>query len=464
MYTCSNRFIFIILLLIACNFPFIRCQSPIDGKYRITYPNFSNNTTIYLSSNYGSTWNPTALATGLGRAVMSGNGSYIRIPTLSDVFYTSTDYGVTWNNQSLGPINNCTLSISGDGQYQVCIASTKTSPYYSSQDFGATWQASSTNSTWLNSAISYSGQYQVFITVKTNYVFYSSDYGATFQNIFFSTLWSNVAISGDGQCILVSAYDYIYKSCNGSAYSLAETSSIPSIQLSLSYSGQFQMVASNFIYLSSDYGQTWRASIYAAGVWVDALLSGSGQYITGTVDVDPEYDDDFFNDVVWSSDNFGAYYDRSLDANGLFVITMNQDNTTVPLDAQPTYSPTFKPNAFPTHFPTKAPVPKTLAPTAYPTKLDVHVDDDGNDNDKTLTIIIIVVSVFGGLMFLSCIGFILAFAFGWWYFASRGTTPMPTQASAVHNPVVSPMTSPVVDANSIQVGIPPVNSSANIHV
>ena len=187
----------------------------------------SNNYGMYISSDYGNSWNMCASvkdqnnnyvtnatwyavaisANGKFQSAVVGNptkteytGGAFKITYLNNYqncgIYTSNDYGNNWtlvrdlSNNS--PSLTC-VAMSSSGQYQTalggCLNTTnKSTGIYISSDYGATWSATakmkttgalfiiSFNIDWSTVAVSSSGQYQTACAINLG-IFYSNDYG-----------------------------------------------------------------------------------------------------------------------------------------------------------------------------------------------------------------------------------------------------------------------------------------------
>ena len=124
---------------------------------------------IYISSNYGASFTPiTALYDSFFSIYMSASGQYQTAVSTNlglGSLYISIDYGNTWNVKTqvspLPPLSNIDWSsvcISYTGQYQLASS---TSNAYISSDYGNTWTISRSlgASNYTSSAMSASGQY-----------------------------------------------------------------------------------------------------------------------------------------------------------------------------------------------------------------------------------------------------------------------------------------------------------------
>lgn len=184
------------------------------GQYQVIVQNFDtslDNLSIYLSSDYGTTWNRcSALAnsTYLNSVAISSTGQYIVITqgnfnkTITGNIFVSNDFGITFRVVSIGAPQywtSCAMSATGQYQY-ACIANIN---IYISIDYGVTWTASpaSLSNNWKSITVSANGQY-VVAAVNNGTIYTSINFGTTFQISNSDTAyWNCVAMSSDGKYI-----------------------------------------------------------------------------------------------------------------------------------------------------------------------------------------------------------------------------------------------------------------------
>jgi hypothetical protein len=221
----------------------LSCNS--SGQYVLVTPSTSQ-TYVFYSKNYGISFVQLTLPiTGIFYTTLSGSGQYMSIATQSTGFiYVSNQYGKTWNQVASSLAwNGITISISG--QFQV--AYTSTGLIYCSSNYGQTWSLSFTLGTLIftRGQMSSSGQYVALIANlgSVSYIYLSTNYGVSFANAFApTTLLTTVAISASGQYIIT----------GGSG------------------------VSSN---VSTNFGQTWRQLTPS---YTTVAMSASGQYMTAS--------------------------------------------------------------------------------------------------------------------------------------------------------------------------------------
>jgi hypothetical protein len=216
---------------------------------------------IYLSYNYGQTWNYVQVCNYyVGLFAMSASGQYMLATpgytgsTTSGYIFISSNYGQTWTQtmQYFSGNGAGGVAVSGNGQYMAYVYSGVT---YLSSTYGQTWSTLSLANTGVI-AMSYTGQY-IAISFPNNGVYISSNYGVSFSTNTTPSAPFGISMSSSGQYILVNSYGNgtIYTSINyGSTFSIATTTGFANMYGSaISGSGQYQLAvcnASGFVYTS----------------------------------------------------------------------------------------------------------------------------------------------------------------------------------------------------------------------
>ena len=288
---------------------------------------------LYLSTDYGNTWNKTDVSgNNLNNFVgvaTSTTGQYVTTiaqPSSSSILavFVSNDYAnsVTpfytsgsGDNTFFGDNMLTAVAMSSSGKYQVIVSDLSGNVYVSS-NYGANWSKNYSNTSYVlgGVAMSASGQY---ITVSilneitssggsiiyspSSVILYSTDFGVSFtlnnSSGLSTNYWGGVAMSASGQYQAIVCYSGtvntgIWVSNNygltfSSKYNNATFSSV-----SMSASGQYifatqtnkisgQSTPSNYIIYSKDYGTTFsQQSTAVTNPPVSISVSSSGQYIT----------------------------------------------------------------------------------------------------------------------------------------------------------------------------------------
>lgn len=272
-------------------------------KYSSTSVAFDNK--IYYSSDYGNTWNTTTITdpswVNSTNLVMSLDGLtqlFGDIASSSGNLYISINYGVTWNLLvSFGtlfslpycPISSC--AINGNGTVITAVV-TGSSPGIIFQTFnsGVSWTQTTPSFNTGNAVnvMSTDGTYQVIVPANSNgiFVYESSTWTRNMSPTLPNLIYSCVCISSDGTIQSVASDTYIYTSTNkGNTWTLAFNSAVYNItRLYCDNSGKNQVATTynNGIYLSTDYGTTWNLQETPSNVSVPyfryAVLSGDGKY------------------------------------------------------------------------------------------------------------------------------------------------------------------------------------------
>ena len=140
----------------------------------------------------------------------------------------------------------------------------------------------------LSYSISYSsGQYQL-ITINQTFFYISNNYGNTWTTInnlgITGTYWTNSCISTSGQYQIVTSNNVgAYLSTNyGISWSQISTVPTQLFNCTMSASGQYQYLLTDYLYISSNYGVTWNQLTNVQTSNYDITTSASGQYITYT--------------------------------------------------------------------------------------------------------------------------------------------------------------------------------------
>ena len=197
---------------------------------------------------------------------------------------------------SLGKKNWLSISISSLGQYQSAIE--ETGGIYISDDYGITWRKIyQMPPNYSNSiAINETGQYQT--ASNGLQIFISANYGLTWREVYSlgaNKIYVSISLNGKYQAVL-SPGDSLYSSsdfgntwtrfndANSDLYN--SISSFPMGGISLSFTGQYQSIASEDIYVSNDYGATWigvnKNAPFNDHNWVGIAISTTGQRQTAT--------------------------------------------------------------------------------------------------------------------------------------------------------------------------------------
>lgn len=257
-----------------------------DGKYQIIgqYGGY-----LYSSSDYGSTWTKNNAPSGQWIASAINKTGQYQLAANGSV-YISRDYGVTWNIIP-GISASWNIAINANGQYQaitdnagdICISS----------DYGETWSSiPSSSKQWWGINISDDGKYML-ACAQGDYIYSSSDYGSTWTPDYsLSATWYWCSMSGSGQYRLaVTDYSAMSFPGDGKVYISrdygANWNSVINADLTgkpwwlcgMDKSGRFMMVGSGHeVYSSWDYGISWTKEDLYINDQPHMGMSGDGLY------------------------------------------------------------------------------------------------------------------------------------------------------------------------------------------
>ena len=267
---------------------------------------------------------------------VSNDGQYIvAVSEQNGGVYVSSDYGDLWVQcypLGLGVGLGVGLGFNEYGNWKACAISSTGSTIviaqfngyiYKSIDYGVNWIQiwSSVNglNNWTSISISSDGTKISAVSSSSNiYVYdgilWSSQSTDTSSNPLNNLIWMSVSMSSDGSKVVACAYnDYIYLSSDyGSSWKRLTTagnrlwksitmSSNGAILVSVEYGG--------YIYISTDYGVSWKQTNASLGYWNSISISSTGSKI-----VVCGYD--LTNGTyIYISSNYGTNWTRQIAAN-----------------------------------------------------------------------------------------------------------------------------------------------------
>lgn len=261
-----------------------------------------NNGLIYLSNDYGLTFEPipnddkvTSYTLNWSKIVISNKISntnkYIIIAIAYDNYvYLSSDNGIIFNKV-------LTIGLNGIGQ-------------------------------WISCDLSETGQYITVLDYNGN-MYKSNDYGNTWLNIINSHTWVSISISASGQYQNAVSQDYILSISNdyGQTWTRKNINNIIYQDICISSSGQFQTAVSRgySIYTSSDYGQSWINKNIIKN-WNKIKTTDTGVQIA-LVDQEQKiyYTSNLWADYISIDTNY-IYKDIAINGDGLFQFACSTDN------------------------------------------------------------------------------------------------------------------------------------------
>jgi hypothetical protein len=207
-------------------------QTAIVSRNNFTYEDLLPNN-IYVSNDYGETWNPKFSVPNNGNLVnlcVSSDGkfqvtnTYVGGPGSEGLFsglYISKDYGETWSGANIGPGTYTSVGMSADGKYITLSAFFTEGGVVISNNSGISFNilSISPNSAMHDVSVSNDGKYQSIVDVADNgRIWVSNNYGL--QNSWapkgpildFPKKWYNIAMNGDGKYQIANGVSELYGS------------------------------------------------------------------------------------------------------------------------------------------------------------------------------------------------------------------------------------------------------------
>lgn len=258
---------------------------------------------LYISTNSGQSWNPSALFTNWGSLACSADGSkmfaavgwyYYRsfFHDGTGPIYTSADTGVTWTQTTAPVAGWITIAASADGTRLVAGSMSPVSGacIWTSTNSGATWTPSAAPLT-LNQctslALSADGS-RLVAAEASSYIYTSQDFGATWGASSPSpATWYAVTSSADGARLAAGPvwspgvpgnYSPIYTSTDsGTTWVPSGSPARVAWYLACSADGnRLAGIYGGHILISSDSGATWSDSINPLVFWGAVASSADG--------------------------------------------------------------------------------------------------------------------------------------------------------------------------------------------
>ena len=250
---------------------------------------------IYTSNDYGLTFTERAIQSNWTSVSVSSNGQYQNACSLSGLIYISSDFGVNWTEAiNLSDTELVSIDMTTNGQKQIVASQNGINfgQLYVSTNFGVSW--SSRNLFIVNSNLTFVvGDYKCVATnadgSKTIAMMSDGNY-YTSNNLYYTAFtfstaigWKSVSMNVTGQYILSSSTDGLYLSTNYGNNFTQVISSVDIVTSSISASGQYQIAGGNntFLYISTDFGNTWTTKkTDTLRTWTGVSISSSGQYLS----------------------------------------------------------------------------------------------------------------------------------------------------------------------------------------
>ena len=352
-------------------------SAPIAGRYWLFLASDSTGTnliagersgigTVFTSSDSGATW-VERLIYNINLALLNSvsidpTGVY-QIASFSGSSTMMNQYSseiVPWNLTSGAWYTG--VSISADNQYLIAVEYATNHVNYSING-GSTWNDTGANATSYleNTAISQSGQYMVYLASPA--VFQSSDYGTTFSQLMNApTNLQSLVTSQTGQYLFGvddASNGLIRVSYNyGSSWNTYTVGgSVYFNFIAVNYSGQYVYLVGNdnYLYRSSDAGQTWSSQENPTSYGVGQIAcDATGQYVVISCYIDGIYRSTNYG-ATWTKTSapsdptvgIPSYYTISSSSTGVRLVAEDNVNYIIytSVDAGATWTAAYTPNS-----------------------------------------------------------------------------------------------------------------------
>jgi hypothetical protein len=306
----------------------------------------AHGSSIYRSTDYGSTWNSTAAVDVVGilttefSSVVSPTYAWKSIAMSADAkyqtgvvggsgrIYVNSNYGREAWTAVDSSRNWAFVAMSADGRYQSAVV-TSGAIYYNSTFGAGTWTAvtSPTGLTWTGIAVSSAdGKYQTAVASGPENIRVNSNYGVgTWVSKEVARNWSGVAISSTGRyqtAIHSGGFIYIDASFGEAGLWTPVLTDTPRAwaSVAMSSTGQYQtaVVAGGKIYVNNNYGANgeW-VETESNRAWISVAISGAtGRYQTAVAQ----------NAQIYTNANFGLGTWTAVDSSRNWVsVTVSAD-------------------------------------------------------------------------------------------------------------------------------------------
>jgi hypothetical protein len=248
-------------------------------------------TGIYVSTNFGVTWNFSINIGGGGARTIavSGDGKTILGCAYDQSrLYLSTNFGTSWTSIVTATPGCNWGGVSYDGS--ILIATTWESGIRISTDSGKNWNINNTMGShqWSCSVV-FSSDSSRIIAGTPSSLYISTNLGNTWtqRQPDTSRRWSNVACSSDGTKILAASGTTIYRSTDGGETWIKRNTNVGGTGLACSSDGTFVISCknTNYIYISTDSGETWSTKVTnITRKWSSVACSSDGNKLVASVD------------------------------------------------------------------------------------------------------------------------------------------------------------------------------------
>jgi hypothetical protein len=325
-----------------------------------------DNTDKFNFNNYGGNW--IDIGTELGdqkwiSICLSSLGNYQSAITEDGDIYISDNYGTSWYLVfNVGPCPIASIGVSQTGEYQTVSTGSK---IFISNNFGFSWcpvvpdnnggfvaspdfdtytmEVPNVGTSNVFVGVSLGGKYQTILSCGDS-IYRSNNFGQTWTKLNGDAAAAEVQAAEEA--LALAPDDAAAKTALENAVSKLNlynsAQSFPTGGVSLSFTGQYQTIACETIWLSSDYGETWR-DVYADqptndhnwdGVSISSngriqSATDSGGYIYNSQDYGTTWNIATSNNRTWFciSISANANFQTAIDIAGYIYVSLDYGST-----------------------------------------------------------------------------------------------------------------------------------------
>jgi photosystem II stability/assembly factor-like uncharacterized protein len=251
-----------------------------DGRHLV---DAVRNGSIWSSFDGGTSWSGSATTAAWTGVALSGDGNYGLAVSASGAVYKSADGGATWTLATTGPGSGTGAVISGDGRVMIANFGSLGTVY--STNSGLTWNSGGW--TWSAIALSRDGLHFA-ATISSGQVYTSNNSGMNLTPLTNSPAgtWTGIAMSDDGTRLMITDGSHTVASTDaGSTWSLVGTTNAHNVALSASGLTAYASTYNGLIWKAVANRTTVGTAGYLAGSQNDAVTLqyvGGGEFIVLT--------------------------------------------------------------------------------------------------------------------------------------------------------------------------------------
>ena len=189
-----------------------------NGKYQLVNPSGTIQYPLYLSNNYGTTFNESDSGSDYFNCIcINSDGKYQYGGTTGGLLYSSSNWGANWSSTTIVNDSSIKCICCNASGSNLCIGTydlnTSIGTLQISKDYGTSFtDVSPNNNQWNRCVISGSGQYlMAFNLDETTNLYESSDFGSSWSvnSYGFTFGLQNIAISYTGKYRIATCYSRV---------------------------------------------------------------------------------------------------------------------------------------------------------------------------------------------------------------------------------------------------------------